>query len=186
MMSIGDLQHIPLLYLVALLIVAALYDIRFQKIPNLLTLPGILIAIFYYTFIHGFEGFLMSVAGVGLGISFMLLPYLMGGMGAGDAKLMGAVGGLLGPKGVFVAFLLTALIGGVYALVVLAFYGKLGRTLRRYGLLFKTFFLTRKIIYIPPSEQEKKPRMRYGVAIALGTIIAMVMKNNIYEMLNLN
>jgi len=185
-MILGELQFIPCLFLLALLITAALYDIRFQKIPNLLTLPSILMAIFYYTFIKGFEGFLLSVGGVGLGISLMLVPYLMGGMGAGDAKLMGAVGGLLGPKGVFIAFLLTALIGGVYAMVVLAFYGSLRETCLRYWLIFKTFFLAGKIIYIPPSEQEKKPRLRYGVAIALGTIMSVIMKNNIYSMLNLN
>jgi len=185
-MIMGDLQFIPFLYLLALIITAALFDIRFQKIPNLLTLPSIVMAIVYYTFIEGFDGFLMSVGGAGLGISFMLLPYLMGGMGAGDAKFMGAVGGLLGPKGVFVAFLLTALIGGVYAIVVLVFYGRLGQMLERYRLLFKIFILTRKIVYIHPSEQEKKARLRYGVAIALGTIMTVIMKNNIFEILNLN
>ena len=185
-MIIEEIQFTPFIFLSALLIVAALYDIRFQKIPNLLTLPAIVMAIVYYTFIQGFEGFLISIGGAVLGISLMLIPYLMGGMGAGDAKLMGAVGALLGPKGIFVAFLLTALIGGVYALVVLAFYGNLRETYLRYWLIFKTFFLTRKLSYVPPSEQEKKPRLRYGVAIALGTIMTMIMKNNIYEMLNLN
>jgi len=182
-MHTGNLSQTALIFI---LIFAAASDIRLQKIPNWLTFSTMIGAVIYNTSSMGASGFFFSSGGIFIGIAVMLLPYLMGGMGAGDAKLMGAVGGLLGPKGVFVAFLLTALIGGVYALVVLAFYGRLGQTLGRYWLLFKTFFLTRKIIYIPPSAQEKKPRLRYGVAIALGTIMTVIIKNNIYEMLNLN
>lgn len=176
---------IPFLLLSALLITAATYDIRFGKIPNLLTLPSMAIAIFFYTLTEGPQGFLMSVGGAGLGISLMLIPYLMGGMGAGDAKLMGAVGGLLGPKGVVIAFLLTALVGGVYALGVLVCYGGFGETLTRYGQMLKVFFMTGKVNYVPPSANEIRPRMRYGIAIALGTMIAVLMKNPIYEILHL-
>ena len=182
-MNTGYLSQI---ILIIVLIVAAISDIRFQKIPNWLTLPTMIGAIIYSTSSMGLPGFIFSSGGIFVGIAVMLLPYLMGGLGAGDAKLMGAAGGLLGPKGIFVAFLLTALIGGIYAMIVLAIHGSLRETLRRYWLLLKTFFLARKIIYISPSEQEKMPRLRYGVAIALGTIITEIMKNNIYEMLNLN
>lgn len=176
---------IPLLWLSALLITAVVYDIRFQIIPNFLTLSSMAIAIFFYTLIQGPQGFLMSVGGAGLGIALMLIPYLMGGMGAGDAKLMGAVGGLLGPKGVVIAFLLTALVGGVYALGVLVRYGGVRETLTRYGQMLKVFFMTGKVNYVPPSANETKPRMRYGIAIALGTMIAVFMKNPIFEILHL-
>jgi prepilin peptidase CpaA len=143
-------------------------------------------AITYNTLSMGVPGFLFSSAGIFVGIAVMFLPYLVGKMGAGDAKLMGAAGGLLGPKGIFVAFLLTALIGGIYAIIVLVIHGSLRDTLRRYWLLLRTFFLARKIIYIPPSDLEKTPRLRYGIAIALGTIMTMIMKNNIYALLNFN
>jgi len=182
-MHIGHLSYVILIFI---LIIAVVTDIISQRIPNWLTFPAMLAAVLQNTVSTGFSGFLFSAGGICVGVVVMILPYLMGGMGAGDAKLMGAVGGLLGPKGVFIAFLLTALIGGVYALVVLAFYGSIRETYLRYWLIFKTFFLTRKIIYVPPSEQERKPRLRYGVAIALGTIMTVIMKNNIYEMLNLN
>ena len=94
-------------------------------------------------------------------------------MGAGDVKLMGAVGGLLGPKGVFVAFIFTAIIGGIYALVILTLHGLLKETFKRYWMILKTFIFTQKFIYTLPSERGKKPRLYYGVAIALGTIISI-------------
>ena len=97
-----------------------------------------------------------------LGIALLILFHLLGGMGGGDVKLMGAVGAFLGPKGVLIAFLATALIGGIYALILLSFHGQLGKTLERYWLILKTYFLTRKVFYVPPSEGEKKPRLRYG------------------------
>jgi prepilin peptidase CpaA len=108
-----------------------------------------------------------------VGIAILLPFYLLGGMGAGDAKLLGAVGGLLGPKGVFLAFLFTALVGGIYALVLLAYHGFLKKAFLRYGIMLKTFFLTGNFIYIPPPERERKPKLWYGLAIALGTFLSV-------------
>ncbi|MDH4232725.1 MAG: A24 family peptidase [Nitrospirota bacterium] len=179
-------EYFSTLAFIMVLIVAAVLDIRFQKIPNWLTFPSMIAAIILNTASTGFPGLLFSLGGIMAGIAFMILPYLMGGMGAGDAKLMGAVGGLLGPKGVFIAFLLTALTGGVYAMGVLAFYGGLGETSRRYRLILRNFFLTGKVLYIPPSGKENKPRLRYGIAIALGSIMTVIMKNTLYEIISLN
>jgi prepilin peptidase CpaA len=162
-----------LFFLTLVLIIGALTDVLFHKIPNWLTFSTITIALVYHTFTRGLQGFLFSVEGVGLGIALLTFPYLLGGMGAGDAKLMGAVGGVLGPKGTFIAFLFTAIIGGVYALALLAFRGHLKETGRRYGTILKTFFFTRQFIYIPSPRREKEIRLCYGVAIALGTLISV-------------
>ena len=131
-------------------------------------------AIAYHTSAKGLQGFLLSVEGVGVGIAVMIIFYLQGGMGAGDTKLMGAIGGLLGPKGVFMAFLFTAIVGGIYALVLLTFHGYLKETVKRYGVILKAFILTQEFVYIPPTQKEKKPKLCYGVAIALGTLISVV------------
>src|SRR5512135_1678390 len=103
-----DLQYIYIV-LTAALVVAVIFDLRYQKIPNWLTLLTFILAVLYHSITHGLSGFLFAVEGGVVGIFVLLLPYIMGGMGAGDAKFMGAIGGLLGPKGIFVAFLLTAL-----------------------------------------------------------------------------
>lgn len=170
----------------AVLILALITDLRSQRIPNWLTFGAVFSGIAFNSLTHGLNGLLLSLAGLFLGVAILILFHLRGGMGGGDVKLMGAVGSLLGPKGVFAAFLATALIGGMYALMLLAIHGQLRKTLNRYWLILKTGLLTGKVFYVPPSEGEKKPRLRYGVAIALGTVLSLAMKNSIYELLHLN
>ena len=162
------------LFLIIVLLIAVVNDVKFSKIPNWLTFPSMIIGISFHTGFKGLEGLLFSVSGVGVGMAVFIIPYLFGGTGAGDVKLMGAVGGLLGPKGVFIAFLATSIVGGIYAIALLAFHGYLQDALKRYGSILKTFLMTGKFIYVPPSKREQKPKLRYGVAIALGTIISIV------------
>ncbi len=92
---------------------------NFKRSPTFLTLPSIGVGLFYYTLSQGASGFVFSLSGTLLGIGLLIVPYLMGGMGAGDAKLLGSVGAILGPKGVFIAFLFTAIAGGIYAIILL-------------------------------------------------------------------
>jgi len=155
------------------LFLSAIRDIRFQKIPNWLTYPTMIVSIAYHSSFNGFRGLLFSIEGVCLGIALLILPYLFGGMGAGDVKLLGAVGGVLGPKGVFVAFLFTAIVGGIYALVLLAVNGYLKETINRYKTILMTFLLSKKFFYIPIPERKKSPRLCYGIAIAVGTLISL-------------
>jgi prepilin peptidase CpaA len=99
---------------------------------------------------------------------------MLGGMGAGDAKLMGAVGAILGSKSVFVAFLFTALVGGIYSLITILLNRKQFKDFFKKQLItLKLFILTRKFISDPVEDNHKKPKMCYGVAIALGTFIYM-------------
>jgi len=167
------METTPFLFLTIVLLIAAVFDLRFQKIPNWLTFSTLVGAIVYHSSIKGTEGLLFSLAGVGLGIAIPIVPYLLGGMGAGDAKLMGAVGGVLGWKGVCLAFLFTGVVGGIYALVLLASHGWLKETGKRYGTMLKTFFLTQQFIYLPAPKKEGTPRLCYGLAIALGTLISV-------------
>jgi prepilin peptidase CpaA len=160
-----------------MLIIAVVNDLRFQEIPNILVFPAMFVAIAYYSWFRGLEGFLFSIEGIGLGMAVLIAFHLFGGMGAGDVKLMGAVGGFLGPRGVFIAFLLTALIGGIYSLAMLAFHGYLGGTLKRYSAMLTTFIVTEKIVYVSASNKESKLRLCYGVPIALGTFITFLLKS---------
>jgi len=164
------------LFLTLILLIAVINDLCFRKIPNWLTFPAMVMAIVYHAMARGLEGFLFSVAGVGVGIGLLIIPYLKGGMGAGDPKLMGAVGGVLGPRGVFAAVIVTFLVGGVYAIILLAWHGYLRESLMRYWTIIKSFLYTKNLTYIPPTENEKKPKLCYGVAIALGTFISVIFK----------
>lgn len=165
------------IFLTIILVTALITDISSRKIPNMLTFPSMIIAIGYHSLLNGFNGFLFSIEGIGLGMAAFILIYMVGGMGAGDVKLMGAVGGFLGPEGIFAACIFTALFGGLYSLLVLAFNGCLIETMKRYGTILKTFFLTKKIVLVPSSLEVKKLKICYGIAIAFGTTLSILWEN---------
>jgi len=169
----SDINGIIIILLAVVLIIASVTDLRSHRISNRLTYSTLIFGLVFYSLHSGLSGFLYSLGGLFLGLALLIMFYLVGGMGAGDVKLMAAVGSLLGPQGVFAAFLGTALIGGIYALIILAAKGYLLDTLKRFGLILKTFFITKKFIYIPPPKQEKAPLLCYGVAISLGTLASV-------------
>ena len=175
------IDYFSIIFLSTILMVAAVNDLRFQKIPNLLTYPSIGIALVCHFIINGLDGLLYSAGGLAIGIAVFILPYLMGRMGAGDAKLMGAVGAILGAKGVFIAFLFTAITGGIYALLLLLvrrrdFKGFWQRNLAT----LKTLIFTRQFITIHKDSKEKEPRLCYGLAIALGTMLFVFLESSGY------
>ena len=149
---------------------AAFFDLRTHKIPNILTYPSMLLALCFHSSIYGWKGFLFSLAGIGTGIGLLILPYIMGGMGAGDAKLLGAVGGLIGAKATVIAFIYISLLGCVYAVLLLVvkrqeFKGHF----QDLCVTFKLFLMTRKFIPDQPHVQKSRPKVYYGIAIAVGT-----------------
>ncbi|MGA1823368.1 MAG: prepilin peptidase [bacterium] len=178
------IEIIPYIVLAIILTIAVINDLRFRKIPNRLTMHALLVGIIYNSSINGWEGFYYSGKGLLLGFALLIGFYAMGGMGAGDVKLMSAVGGFLGPWGVFKAFLCTAVIGGIYALILRIMYWKsyksegLRDKLKRYKEMVLSFILTKSIM--PESYSYKKnvgfPKLYYAVAIALGTVVSVFIK----------
>ena len=176
------MENFQIIFLAVLLVTAATIDLRSQKIPNIITYPSMLIALTYNTIINGTEGLLFSAGGIAIGTALLIVPYLMGGMGAGDAKLMGAIGGVLGAKAVFFAFFLIASVGGIYALIMVGTYRLhfKGFFSRQFAALVN-FILIRK--YVPDTEMigKNKPRLCYGLAIALGTGIYLILETTGYK-----
>ncbi|MFO7971626.1 MAG: A24 family peptidase [Desulfobacterales bacterium] len=165
------------IFLSSILIIAVTIDIRVRKIPNLLTFPAMLTALTFHSVTGGFKGFVFSLEGLALGMALFLIPYIMGGMGAGDAKLMGAIGAIVGPRGVFLACLFTCVAGGFYALIVFLLNRQYFKSfIQRSALTLKVFAFTRNFIPIPADESEKKPRLCYGVAIAAGTFSYLILE----------
>jgi prepilin peptidase CpaA len=163
--------YFPLIFVGSIVIASAVNDLRVQKVPNLLTYPTMIGAITYHGLTNGLEGLLFSLSGLGLGTAVLLLPYLFGGMGAGDVKLMGASGAVLGMKGVFIAFLITALAGGIYALILVVANSKYSRVFLRNTLLsLKLTFLMQQFIPIDTPAREKRPKLCYAVFIAFGVL----------------
>ena len=176
-MIMNGLGFLPFSFLTVVLFIAAVMDIRVHKIPNWLTLPTILIALAGHTWSGGWQGFLFSIQGMALGLAILIVPYVIGGMGAGDAKLLGAVGGILGPGGVFTAFLFTAVVGGIYALALLTVRGYFTQALRQVAGFVKTFLLTGTLVFPAVPKRRRGLELYYGFAIALGTFLSVSWKD---------
>ncbi|MCJ2164423.1 MULTISPECIES: A24 family peptidase [unclassified Pseudodesulfovibrio] len=158
------------------LITATITDIRCQRIYNWLTFPLILAGFATHTVFGGLEGLKFAASGFALGFIAMAIPYFMGVMGAGDVKLMAGVGAWLGLEATFTAFLFTSMAGGIYALGVLAFNRQvLKAVLHNIAGTFYVFMATRKFDFDPVTTEKVIPRLCYGVAIAVGTALAMGM-----------
>jgi prepilin peptidase CpaA len=133
-------------------------------------------ALCYHMTTGGLEGFFFSAYGLVLGIAVIIVPFLLGGMGAGDVKLMGVVGATLGPKGVFIAALLTCLFGGIYALIICIIHlDQSKKNLKRLWKAIKLFIYTRQVMFISEDMKEKYPDLCYGIAIVTATIFYVLM-----------
>jgi len=166
--------------------VAAVIDLKSRKIPNWLTFSVAAAGLAGSFYLFGWDGALASAKGWLAGMAVFLLPFLLGGMGGGDVKMMGAVGALKGTVFVLEVALLVALYGGLMALALII-WKKRTATLKRFGSGFKLFALTRgkvgKEFMLPPEEEDgKKERLYvpYGVAIFLGIITAYLLDFNFF------
>jgi prepilin peptidase CpaA len=158
---------------VGLSLLAMYSDLRWRRIPNYLILPAVALGILLNFLGDGLSGMLQAFFGLVVGMSLLLLPYLLGGMGGGDVKLMGALGTLLGSHAILNVFLYTSLVGGVIAIVVAVSNQSLIETFKRIWLFLKCIFLfqapsTGALVF------KKSPTMPYGVAIGAGTLFYLV------------
>lgn len=164
-----------MLALGVILAVAVVSDLRSQRIPNVLTYPAWLLFLGWHLLQGGLDGLLFSLAGLGTCLGLMLVPYIMGVMGAGDVKLMAAVGAALGAGGGLWAFLFTSLFGGLYALVVLARDSAALRTVSQNFLrTCKVLTATGRFSYESGERGQGLPRLCYAVAIAAGSVASMI------------
>lgn len=164
------LDSVPTGLLLTVLIAAAVTDTRRHRLPNVLTVSAAVLGFILQCWLHGWSGFLNALAGFCTGL-FLLLPfYAAHWMGAGDVKLMAAVGAFLGWPDSLLAVALTTGAGSVAALGFLAARGGLAEYGRRYGLMAKCLFFTGKVAYVPPTSGESSTLLfPYALAIALGT-----------------
>jgi prepilin peptidase CpaA len=154
--------------LAAGVLVATVIDMRTRRIPNSLTasMAGIGVGLAA----TGLSEISLGAAAVGfvLGLALMLPGHMLGATGAGDVKLMAAIGAIVGPGIIVNAFLFTAVAGGVLALVV---------ALRR-RRFSATVAGTARMIAAPTGAKQEiraataSSRFAYGPAIAVGSVIA--------------
>ena len=156
--------------LIVLVAAAAWSDLRTRRIPNWITVPGALLGFALQAWHSGLGGALSSLAGTGLGLGIFILLYAAGGMGAGDVKLFSAVGAFMGPQALIVVFVITGLLGGIAAVALAAYRGRLQETLERTGQLMLSWGRLRR----PAAADPDSLRLPYGAVIAGGTLLSLV------------
>ena len=117
---------------------AVITDARSRRIPNALTLPVAAAAFAIHGLYAGPGGVVFALAGLGAGLGLFVLPYILGGMGGGDVKMLAAVGALKGATFAFHAFLGAAVAGGVMALALAVIHGRARRTMGNIGAICTT------------------------------------------------
>jgi prepilin peptidase CpaA len=152
---------------------AAIFDLRERRVPNWLTLSGLMLGFGLNAFFYHTAGVWTSLKGAALAFLVYLPLYLLRGMGAGDVKLMAAVGAVAGPGNWLAIFVITSLLGGVAALILITARGRLRKTLQNIGQVVISVASGR-----PPYARSAEEldvhatvgmRLAHGVTIACGT-----------------
>ena len=112
--------------LIIMLLGAAIVDVMTHRIPNALIGPALVVALTTAAITAGGHGLIMAVSGLAVGLGMLLPLHILGGMGAGDVKLLGVSGAFLGPVGALTAALATFIVGGVLGVLYIGW-----RRLRR-------------------------------------------------------
>lgn len=175
------MRWLPLILLSLLLILAVWHDVRSRRIPNLLVLAGIVIALALqlalpageglFVMPFGSIGVLWSLAGLGVGLALLLPMYALRALGAGDVKLMAMIGAFVGPATICGIAVCTLVAGGVLAILVSLYLGTLKRMLgNSVHLMLHSMFGALSgqsaAIDAPSAPSGKLP---YAIAIAAGT-----------------
>jgi prepilin peptidase CpaA len=148
---------------------AAAIDLRTRRVPNALTAPLALSGVAYAAFGIGHLSVAAALAGSLIGLALMMPGHLFGATGAGDVKLFAAIGALLGPAPIVGAFMYTAVVGGIFAVVVAVRRQRLQRTLSGAARLMTTCGAAAEI-----ERPEQNNRFCYAPAIAVGAICAAI------------
>lgn len=161
-------MSIDFFIILTVLVLAVVWDLRSWRIPNALTAPAALAGLGYHLTTAGLPGLKTSALGIIVGLGIFIIPYLLGGLGGGDVKLLGAIGAWLGPEGILFASFYTALVGGLFALGAIV--------VSREGILSSLKNVYRDLVYFvsfrdrPPLATRGKRRIPYSLAIAAGTL----------------
>ena len=160
---------------VALMVTAAIYDIRFRRIPNWLTLPTLPLGLALNAFLYGWRGLALAGIGVGLAILIYLPLYMLRGMGGGDLKLAVGLGALVGWFEFFWIFVLAGVLGGVIAIVLLLARGRMRKTFSN------TIYILWELAHLRPPYRSKSDEldiggaraynMPHGAVLALGALL---------------
>ena len=166
------------LVLLCAVLVAAAYDLRFRRIPNWVSLSGIVLGFGCNTLLLGFDGLKSAGLGFLCALAIYIPLYVIRGMGAGDVKLMAAVGAIAGPESWLQIFVATALIGGIVALAAIAGKHRVRQTLANVGLIASELLQFRAPAHVDARldyRHREALRLPHGAVIAGGSIVFLLL-----------
>jgi prepilin peptidase CpaA len=161
--------------LFVVLAAAVATDLRSRQIPNLLLLPALCLAFMLHSMSGGINGLITATGGLTLGLAMLLPLYLVGGMAAGDVKLLGVVGSLVGPWAAVVAGLATMMAGAVLG-IAFVIWNRMRPALESRTSHFLTPHTTGMRRTSVPHSSERRNDVTYipyAPAIAAGTAAAL-------------
>lgn len=147
-------------------------DWRARRIPNWLTIPSLIAGLAFNSYAYGWHGMVSSLEGAGLALALLLPVVMLRGLGAGDWKLMGAVGAFLGPSAFLAVLTVSVLVAGVMAVVQMVRARRVRVTLRNLVVLVHGFIVfglrPNPNVSLDDPESLKLP---FGVAAAIATVL---------------
>ena len=167
----ADLKPVILAGAVLLSMIAGITDLRSRRIPNWLTVPGLVIGLAMNTYFGSWSGLWTSLKGAGLGLAVLLPFVLVRSLGAGDWKLAGAVGAFTGPKLLADLLVGSVFMAGIMAVALVIYKGRVRQTMRNIGHIvvsLVTFRLPESRVSLDDPDSLKVP---YGVALALSVVL---------------
>lgn len=160
-------------------LLASWIDYSQRRVPNWLNAALIVLGIAVQALFFGWSGVGTGLLGLLTGFGLLIVPWLMHGMGAGDVKLMAAIGVWLGPMLTFYSFALGALIGGAAAVVMIVSTGRLRMASANIGLIMAKCSNPQTVFSEVGSAKSfgvSSQLLPYGVPLTAGTLIILTAK----------
>ena len=162
---------------IAVVVAASAFDLGSRRIPNALTIGAAVVAVAMQVALAGWAGLLSAAAGWVVGLVLFAPLYLVGGMGAGDVKLLAAIGAWLGPIGAAWTGLYGAAAGGAMALAVALARGYTKRAVKNVGTILRVWSMAG----VQPVEgltlaDKSSVRLPYALPLAVGALVTLWMQ----------
>ena len=175
MMDVGFWQTTCAILIPGMLF-ASWIDYSQKRVPNWLNLALIVAGFSIQGVFFGWTGIQAGFLGLLTGFGLLIVPWLMHGMGAGDVKLMAAIGVWLGPLLTFYSFALGAVIGGIVAVIMIVSTGRLRLACANIGLILAKCS-NRSTVFSEVGSAKSfgnsSQLLPYGVPLTAGTLIVL-------------
>lgn len=171
--AVAIVRHWPIWVVTATLVVAAVIDGWVLKVPNWITYPMIIAGWIYSTTVFGWEGLGWSLLGTCVGLALLMPLYAIGGMGAGDVKLLAGVGAWIWSMDTLYSYCWSAVFGGVIAVGMVLYRKAWNKHSAQFVHIVNEITTIRDPNQLSAIAAARKPTMLllpYGIPIAIGTI----------------